>query len=129
MSFTVDSAALDHIASSLSGFEDAAVLAHSDRISGALTLGGSPMLTMELVPRHTDTETLAKETETALADVRLVGVLVPDVMGEHAALAAAKTRPRATTVMVTAPWPSDGLDAGMKRLGEAAADALKKKGS
>jgi len=129
MSFTIDSAALDHLSANLSGFSDAAVLAHTDQITGALTLGGSPTLSMELVPRHTDPETLAKETDTAIADVKLIGILLPDVMGEHAALAAAKTKPRAASVMLTAPWPADGLDQGMKRLGQAAADFLGKKGT
>jgi hypothetical protein len=127
MSFTLDETALDHAKAELSGFDDAAVFAHTTRITGYLNLGASPELTLELVPRGTDSETLAKEADAALADAKLLSVFLPDVAGEQSALAAAKTRPRADVVMVTAPWPYDGLDRGMQKIGESAGEIFEKK--
>ena len=127
MSFTIQTSALDHMRASLSAFDDAVVLSHTDRITGSLKLGSSPELSMELVPRKVNPETLSKETETALADVKFLELLLPDVMGEHEALASAKTKPRAASVMVTASWPTAGLETGMKRLGQAIEDLLGKK--
>jgi hypothetical protein len=127
MSFTIQTSALDHMRASLSAFDDSVVLSHTDRVTGSLKLGASPELSMELVPRTVTPEALSKEAETALADVKFVELLLPDEMGEHAALASAKTKPRVASVMVTASWPPAGLEAGMKRLGQALEGVLSKK--
>jgi hypothetical protein len=126
MSFVVETPAFEHAAKTLSGFGDTSILAHTKRATAFMKLGGSPELDAELVPDGVDSEVYAKEVETALANAKLLTMLLPDVFGEQGALAAARVKPRAQSVMVTAPWPADRLEAGTKRLGDAGRILLEK---
>ncbi len=126
MSFVVETPAFAQAAKTLSGFGDTSILGHTKRATAFMKLGGSPELDAELVPDGVDSEVYAKEVETALANAKLLTMLLPDVFGEQGALAAARVKPRAQSVMVTAPWPADRLEAGTKRLGEAGRALLEK---
>lgn len=127
VSFAIEAPVFAHASSDLSALPGASLLAHTKRASGFLKLGASPELSAELVPDGVDSEAFAKETEAALADARLLGALLPDLFGEKAALAAARVKPRTSSVMVTAPWPKEGLAAGTKWFGDASRAVLEKK--
>ncbi len=83
-----------------------------------MTLGSAPELsmTLELVP-GVDAAALARQLEAAVAELRLVTLILPDIAGEKAALGAARITPSGDRVAITAPWPYEGLDRGCRRLG------------
>jgi hypothetical protein len=96
-----------------------AALGRIERASGKLSLGDSPELTLraEPMPGQPANE-VARELETAIAALRVATLLVPDVAGEKSMLAGAKvtTAPDGAAVLVSAPWPYEGLDRGAARL-------------
>lgn len=126
-SFAIEEAAFAHAAKGLEDLGGASLLAHTERATGFLKLGARPELTLELVPKSIGSEDMAKETEAALADARLLTMLLPDVFGEKAALATAHVKPRTSSVMVTTEWPKEGLEAGMRWLGDGARAILERR--
>ncbi len=94
--------------------------AHADHVGGFLKLGREATLYVDVIPSAgTDPEALSREVESALDAARLLMVLLPDTIGEKAALSNAKVKPRATSVMVETTWPRDGLDRGCRTVGAA----------
>lgn len=88
-----------------------------ERVTGQIALGSSPTLNVRVHPKSgQDTAALAGDIERALAALRVVLLLAPDIAGEKEALAATKVEPAGTDVLLTTLWPYDGLDRGCERL-------------
>ncbi|HTJ81072.1 MAG TPA: hypothetical protein VL400_05090 [Polyangiaceae bacterium] len=118
-SFVVDRPALSALGRTLPEGPGSA-LANADKVTGYLKLGDKPSLFIDVVPHEgTQPEALAKDIEAAIASARIVTLLLPDAIGEKEALANAKVKPRAQTVMVETEWPKSGLEQGTKTLGSA----------
>lgn len=106
-----------------SGAAGAAVVAHAsvlrkiERASGTFKLGKSPEITMQIEPSEANpAPALAGEIEQLLAEMRIVSLLLPDVVGEKGALQATKVAAKEGHVIVTAPWSYEALDRGCARL-------------
>ncbi len=92
-------------------------LAQVERVTGRFVLGDNPKLTLALEPAPgASKDAVGQQLESALSALRLVMFLLPDVMGEKTAIGSAKVGVTAEKVIVSAPWPEEGLDKGCRRL-------------
>lgn len=95
----------------------ASALDQVERAKGRFDLGRSPLLTMEIEPAQGVTpKALAADLEAAIAELRIVTLVVPEMAGEKRALGAATIKVDGDRVVLTAPWPYDALDGACKRL-------------
>jgi hypothetical protein len=99
------------------GASAGSALRRVDSVVGRVTLGSSPTLTVRVHPSAgQDAAALASDVERVLASMRVLLLLVPDVAGEKEAIASTKVAPEGDSVLVTTPWPLDGLDRACARL-------------
>lgn len=118
-SFVINETALSRFKGTASQMMlDPAMFGHSKRVSGFLKLGGKPTLSIEVVPKQVNVETLANEIEATLSNLRgLALLLLPDTYGMKRMLQNLKVKTRSEVVMLTAEWPLDGLEDAMKAAG------------
>lgn len=87
------------------------------RAAGAMTLGDAPKLTMRVDPAAGETAAaLAADLESVLGGLKLVMLLMPDQVGEKAAIQSAQVQAGPQAVEIRADWPRDGLERACERL-------------
>jgi hypothetical protein len=97
----------------------AVVLRRVDHASGVLSLGKTPALTLRLAPASGEPATkLADDVQYMVSELRVVTLIVPDTLGEKAALRAARVEARSDVVELNADWPLEGLDRGCAKLAD-----------
>ncbi len=117
VSFAITHDAWSGAAGVLRAMPRGAVFGKVDRASGTMTLGDKPRLDMRLEPMQgTDPAALSGDVDGMLTDLRLILLLAPDVAGEKEAIAGTKLEAKGGVVLVTTPWPYDGLDRGAATL-------------
>lgn len=88
-----------------------------ERVSGHLSLGSAPALSVRVSPAASDgAGPLAADIERTFAALRILLLLAPDVAGEKGALAAAKVAASGGDVLVTTEWPYEGLDRAVQQI-------------
>ena len=118
MSFVVDKPALARAAETAPAGAGAA-LGKAQRASGYLRLDKAKLY-IELLPTEgVSSEALGQSVDTALAEAKLMSLLLPDAYGAKGVLASARTKPRPETLMIEADWPREGIDDGLRQLGSA----------
>jgi hypothetical protein len=119
LSFAVTKDAWSGAAGVLFALPHGGTLRRIERATGAMKLGGAPELALGIEPIAGEApENLARDFEALVAQLRAVRLVLPDVMGEKEALAAAKVAAEGGAVVVRAPWPIAGLDRACERLAQ-----------
>jgi hypothetical protein len=105
-------------AAGLARLAGAGTLDKVKRAHGRMVLGDAPELYMTLEPSAgVDAAALAREMNALIGTARLVTLLVPDLAGEKGALQGAVASAEGDHVGIQAPWPYEGLERGVHRLG------------
>jgi hypothetical protein len=123
MSFAVDEPALVALSRMAPGAAGDA-FRKSKRVTGYVKLN-KLKLEMEVIPSDgIGAEELSEAVTTSLAETELWTVLLPDTFGEKEALTSARSRPRVETVLVESNLPKEGVERGMKEVGDRIRRAL-----
>ena len=100
------------------------VLGKVDGASGRFALGDAPALTLRLEAAGGDAVALQADLASMLDEVRAVFTILPDLVGEKAALRGARLRVDGGAVVVEAPWPLEALDRACDRFAGVVRGAL-----
>lgn len=121
VTFALGKRIFDSKSSPLSALPQAQAMQKIERASGSLRLSAQPELLVRLVPtRPEDAKLVEDETRSMLTALGLLLLLAPDVAGEKDAIRAASVSKQGEIVVISAPWPYEGLDRAASKLADLA---------